>query len=149
MSRESQIPFIRGDDVEKLQVLDFPTPTLSEVIQFIRDSWGINSDRALWVLMSRITRLLDESSVGGEDDERRYAVGEQCEIDGRWQGGAEKGPRVRVDSGDIDINKDDSSTAWSEYSDAGSMCYSVYTDRSVTSFKEQTNQLVWQRNETR
>ncbi len=29
MSRESQIPFIRGDDVETLQLLDFPTPTLS------------------------------------------------------------------------------------------------------------------------
>ena len=84
MSRESQIPFIRGDDVEKLKVLDFPTPTLSEVIQFIRDSWGINSDRAFRVLMSRITRLLDESSVG-EDGERRYAAGSSVKstVDGK------------------------------------------------------------------
>ena len=100
--------------------------------------------------MSRITRLLDESSVGGEDDERRYAVEEQCGIDGRRQEGDEKGPRVRVDpGGDIDIKIDDSSITWSEYSDARSMSYSVYTDRSVMSFIEQTNQLVWPRNETR
>src|SRR5258708_23563712 len=149
MIRESQIPIMRGDGVEKLQVLDFPMPTPSEVIQFMRDSWGINNDRAIWVLMSRITQMLDESSVGGEDGERQYAVGEHCGIDGRWQGAAEKCPRVRVDPGDIDINIDDSSTIWSEYSDARSMCYSVYTDRSVTSFKRQPNQLVWRRNETR
>ena len=97
MIRESQIPIMRGDGVEKLQVLDFSTSTVSEVIQFIRDSWGINNDRALWVLMSRITRLLDESSVGGEDDERRYAAGSSVKstVDGK------KAPKRAHESGSI------------------------------------------------
>jgi hypothetical protein len=56
-------------------------------------------------------------------------------------------PRVRVNPGEME--QDNSSTTWSEGSDARSMTYSAYTVRSVTSFKKQTSQLVWPCNKTR
>lgn len=103
--------------------------------------------------MSRIKRLLDECIAGGlgEAGERRHAlaIGEQCRFDSHWQDdGAEINPRVRVNPGEMEQDNN-SSTTWSESSDARSMTYSAYTGRSVTSFKEQTSRLVWPYNETR
>jgi hypothetical protein len=139
----------------KREILNVPTPTLSEVIQVIHDSWemGLNDDMRFLVLMSRIKRLLDEGIVGGEaaSGERRPAMGarEQSRFGSRWhwQEGAEMNPRVRVNPAKME--QDNSSTTWSEGSDARSMTYSAYAVRSVTSFKEQTSQLVWPCNETR
>lgn len=142
--------FHTSDDIENREILNVPTPTLSEVIQVIRDSWeqGLNDDMVFLALVNRIKRLLDGCIVGGEAGERRHATGEQYRFDGHWQeGDAEMNPRVRVNPGEME--QDNSSTAWSEGSDARSMTYSAYTVRSVTSFKEQTSQLVWPCNKTR
>jgi len=147
--------FHTSDDVENPEIRDVPTPTLSEAIQVIRDSWelGLNDNKVFLVMMSRIKRLLDECIVGGEPEEageRRHAIGQQCRFDSHhdWQEGAEMNPRVRVNPGG-EMEQGSSSTTWSEGSDARSMTYSAYTVRSVTSFKEQTSQLVWPWNETR
>ena len=136
--------FHTSDDVEKREILDVPTPTLSEVIQVIRDSWelGLHDDTVFLALMDRIKRLLDECIVGGEAGKRRH--GEQHRFDSHWQEGAEMNPRVRVNSGEMagEMEQDNCS-------DARSMTYSAYTVRSVTSFQEKTSQLVWPRNEKR
>jgi hypothetical protein len=142
--RKVTASFHTSDDLENREILNVPTPTLSEVIQVIRDSWelGLNDDIVFLVLVNRIKRLLDGCIVGGEAGERRHATGEH------WQeGGEEMSPRVRVNPGEME--HDNSSTAWSDGSDARSMTYSAYTVRSVTSFKEQTSQLVWPCNKTR
>ena len=147
--KESQISFHRSDDVEKREIFDFPTgtPTLSEVIQVIHDSWelGLNDDLRFLDLMGRIKGLVDERIVGGEVGER-HPIGEQCRFDSHWQGGAEMKPRVQVNPGG-EMEQDNSSTTWSEGSDARSMTHSAYTVRSVTSWKEQTSQRLWPRNE--
>jgi len=147
--------FHTRDDVEKREIFDVPTPTLSELIEVIRDSWelGLKDDMRFLVLMSGIKRLLDECIVGGEAGERRHTIGElgeQNRFDSplHWQEDAEMNPRVRVNTGG-EMEQDNTSTTWSESSDARSMTYSAYTVRSVTSFKEQTSQLVWPCNETR
>ena len=144
--REVTDPFHVRSDVEKREILDVdhvPSPTLSEAIQVIRDLWeqGLNDDMVFLVLMSRMKQLLDECIVEGEIGERRHAIGERCRFDSHWEGGAEMNPRVRVASNPWE--QDNSSTTLSEGSDARSMTYSAYTVRSVTSFKEQTSQLVW------
>jgi hypothetical protein len=143
-----------SDDVEKRDIRDVPTPTLSELeaIQVIRDSWelGLNDDMRFLVPMSRIKRLLDECIVGGEAGERRHAIGQQCtRFDRHWQEGDDMNPRVRVSSPGGEMEQDNSSTTWSESSDARSMTYSAYTVRSVTSCKEQISQLVWRQDEKR
>ena len=134
--------FHRSDNVEKREVLDVPTPTLPEVIQVICDSWelGLHDDTVFLALIGRIKRLLDECIMGGDAGERRHAIGEPYRFDSHWQEGAEMNPGVRVNSGE---------TEQDDCSDARSMTYSAYTVRSVTSFKEQTSQLVWPCNETR
>jgi hypothetical protein len=148
--KKSQIPF-HTRDIEKQEIRDAPTPTptLSEVLQVIRDSWelGLNDDTIFLVLMSRLKRLLDECIVGGEAGERRHAIGElgeQCKFDSpwHWEEDAEMNPQIRVNTG-VEMEQDNSSTTWSESSDARSMTYSAYTVRSVASCKEKTSQLVW------
>ena len=139
--------FHTSDDVEKQEIFDFPTPTLSEGIQVIHDSWelGLNDDLRFLDLMGRIKGLVDERIVGGEVGER-HPIREQCRFDSHWQGGAEMKPRVQVNPGG-EMEQDNSSTTWSEGSDARSMTHSAYTVRSVTSWKEQTSQRLWPRKE--
>lgn len=140
---------LKLDDID---IRDVPTSTLSEAIQVICDSWdlGLNDDIRFLVPMSRIKRLLDECIAGGEAGERLghgHAIEQQCRFDSHWQEGDEMNPRIRIDPG-VEMEQDNSSTTWSEGSDAKSMTHSVFTVRSVTSYKEQTSRLVWPRNET-
>jgi hypothetical protein len=84
--------------------------------------------------MRRIKTLLEESTEAAAD--QRHTHGEHGRID--RDEGAET-PRIREST-----RPDDSSTTWSEVSDATSMPYTV---RSITSCNEQTRWPFWLRND--
>lgn len=125
--------FHRRDDDEKRETLDIPTPvptpTLPEVMQVIRESWEVGlNDKTLFLFLGLVDLMKRQLDEGAEAGERRHAI-EQCIFNDHRKGDAEMNSQVRVIP-----QQDNSSTMWSEGTDASS----AYTVKTVTSFKDQT-----------